>query len=416
MTWLTLTTMAAAEDLPEFSAHPIDADRFHPAMDSRLLLVQDAQPLTGRGLQLRALYTHASNPYVWVDRVTGEETEVVTSASTTVLGGSFWRGRARVGFDVPVHLSSTGLYGTERLGLGDARLEGRWSLMEGSDEAFGAALTGGVGFPLGEAERLLAPPGTWGEVGFATDYTVGRVLTAVELGFQFGPRAELHPDLTWDDQLQFGVGTAVRVHDRVDLGAELVGATQLDDFLGLGQGTPIEALLGTNIALGRDISLRIAGAAGLTDGIGAPDWRGVAGLSYRPVETRVDTDLDGIADHLDSCPQSAEDPDGFRDEDGCPDLDDDGDTLPDLSDACPREAEDIDGYEDGDGCPEGNATLLVRVVDWGGRPVRADVVRIVGAQDFENTSEIEVVLATGTFELEIEAAGHSPWFDTVEIP
>jgi len=66
----------------------------------------------------------------------------------------------------------------------------------------------------------------------------------------------------------------------------------------------------------------------------------------------VDNDADGIPDGSDSCPDEAEDADGFEDSDGCPDPDNDSDGVLDASDACPNKAEDMDVFRDGDGCPE----------------------------------------------------------------
>lgn len=65
-----------------------------------------------------------------------------------------------------------------------------------------------------------------------------------------------------------------------------------------------------------------------------------------------DTDNDGILDEKDKCPEKAEDKDGFEDGDGCPEEDNDKDGIPDQSDACINKAEDKDGFEDADGCPE----------------------------------------------------------------
>lgn len=65
-----------------------------------------------------------------------------------------------------------------------------------------------------------------------------------------------------------------------------------------------------------------------------------------------DDDGDGVADASDECPRDAEDADGFEDADGCPDADNDGDSYGDAADACPNEAETPNGYEDGDGCPD----------------------------------------------------------------
>ncbi len=66
----------------------------------------------------------------------------------------------------------------------------------------------------------------------------------------------------------------------------------------------------------------------------------------------ADRDHDGIADHVDLCPNDPEDFDGFEDEDGCPDTDNDKDGIVDVRDKCPNQPEDIDGYEDADGCPD----------------------------------------------------------------
>jgi len=76
---------------------------------------------------------------------------------------------------------------------------------------------------------------------------------------------------------------------------------------------------------------------GYRDGDGCPD---------------PDNDADGVADLHDRCPDAAEDLDGYEDGDGCPDPDNDGDGIVDAEDGCPEEAEDLDGHEDDDGCPD----------------------------------------------------------------
>lgn len=76
--------------------------------------------------------------------------------------------------------------------------------------------------------------------------------------------------------------------------------------------------------------------------------RGAVAALSRP----ADTDADGLDDDVDACPDVKEDPDGFEDDDGCPDLDDDGDGVADALDECPRRAEIFNGVEDDDGCPD----------------------------------------------------------------
>ncbi len=65
-----------------------------------------------------------------------------------------------------------------------------------------------------------------------------------------------------------------------------------------------------------------------------------------------DGDGDGIIDRHDYCPYTAEDLDGYEDQDGCPDLDNDKDGVPDAKDVAPNRPEDLDGWFDGDGLPD----------------------------------------------------------------
>lgn len=75
--------------------------------------------------------------------------------------------------------------------------------------------------------------------------------------------------------------------------------------------------------------------------------------SAEPVKpAEGDLDKDGTTDELDRCPLSAEDVDGFEDEDGCPEPDNDHDGIADAKDKCPFEAETINGKNDTDGCPD----------------------------------------------------------------
>ncbi len=66
----------------------------------------------------------------------------------------------------------------------------------------------------------------------------------------------------------------------------------------------------------------------------------------------ADRDGDGLTDNEDTCPADPEDLDGFKDADGCPELDNDSDGVNDSADRCGMQAEDRDGFEDADGCPD----------------------------------------------------------------
>ncbi|MBM64743.1 MAG: hypothetical protein CMH55_00750 [Myxococcales bacterium] len=70
------------------------------------------------------------------------------------------------------------------------------------------------------------------------------------------------------------------------------------------------------------------------------------------LSTGRDLDGDGVVDGADACPKLPEDPDGYLDDDGCPEPDNDGDRVPDALDRCPLVAETDNGYQDADGCPD----------------------------------------------------------------
>lgn len=65
-----------------------------------------------------------------------------------------------------------------------------------------------------------------------------------------------------------------------------------------------------------------------------------------------DGDEDGIMDKNDQCPKEAEDTDGFKDTDGCPEPDNDNDKILDEADECPDVPEIVNGVKDQDGCPD----------------------------------------------------------------
>ncbi len=117
------------------------------------------------------------------------------------------------------------------------------------------------------------------------------------------------------------------------------------------------ALGGVNYRASPDVTLTVAGGAGLT-GARKDAFRLIGGVAWTPTPSgarvigRGDRDGDGNPDQTDICPDEPEDKDDYQDDDGCPDLDNDGDGIIDASDACPNEPEDKDGYQDDDGCPE----------------------------------------------------------------
>jgi outer membrane protein OmpA-like peptidoglycan-associated protein len=110
-----------------------------------------------------------------------------------------------------------------------------------------------------------------------------------------------------------------------------------------------------------------------------------------------DDDGDGLVDAQDRCPGVAEDRDGFEDADGCPDPDNDRDGVLDGADRCPLVAEDFDLWEDADGCPDPDNDRD-GILDAADRcPLEAEVVN--GVEDGDGCPD------AGTTRVRLEAAG-----------
>jgi outer membrane protein OmpA-like peptidoglycan-associated protein len=162
---------------------------------------------------------------------------------------------------------------------------------------------------------------------------------------------EIGSELTW------AAAFSARLHDRVALALEAAGSESLSPGFTAAARTT-ELLLSLSGRPRPDLQLFAGVGRALDEGSARGDEvRAIVGMTWHPGGAShmvhvSDRDGDGIPDDRDQCPQEAEDHDGWKDDDGCPDPDNDGDGIPDAKDACPNEPEDRDGFQDNDGCPD----------------------------------------------------------------
>jgi OOP family OmpA-OmpF porin len=149
-------------------------------------------------------------------------------------------------------------------------------------------------------------------------------------------------------EMRYGVGVGWQATPIVRVLAEGFGATRFEARNG---SNSLETLAAVQIAPA-DLGLVITagGGAGVLQGAGVPVARGLVGLTYSREDT--DSDGDGVGDRNDQCKTIKEDPDGFEDQDGCPEDDNDRDKVVDANDKCPTEPETVNGVQDDDGCPD----------------------------------------------------------------
>jgi outer membrane protein OmpA-like peptidoglycan-associated protein len=227
-----------------------------------------------------------------------------------------------------------------------------------------------ISFPSGESGSYTGEGQVVFEPRIAIDLLVGR-LRLIGNGCALIKEGEDRHGLGRGKELCGGLGAQIELFESFLLDAEFTMATQAHDFFGRA-ATPAELLGGMIYTFPGGISISAAAGAGLTPGVGSPDFRFVAGLGVIPLpfgearkkaeaaarakaEANRDDDGDGYRNADDFCPQQAEDFDEYDDDDGCEDTDNDNDKIRDVDDKCPLDPENRNGVDDWDGCPENDS-------------------------------------------------------------
>ena len=263
-------------------------------------------------------------------------------------------------------------------GLGDLRLGLRGQVFSGA--GFGLAVGLDVHAPTGVADGWASAGGFRLSPSLIADwYAPSGLGIAVNLGWRLVPEHRAFNHVA-DDAFAWAVGLVLPTPvQRLDARASLMGQVQVADAVdpnatdrNLDADDPIELVFALGLGVGPRLEadrallwpfrVELGAGAGLTSGVGAPQWRAFLGVTWSPASVGArDSDGDGLDDRVDPCPEQAEDKDGFQDEDGCPEPDNDGDGVPDALDGgadasgfgrCRDETEDKDGFQDEDGCPD----------------------------------------------------------------
>ena len=233
-------------------------------------------------------------------------------------------------------------------GPGDVRLVAKLPLL-GNASKVGVGLVAAASLPTGNPGNFLGGPGFGAEGWALTDVVLGPVIVAASGGYRWRSKQGVTQNLAVRNAFVFAGGAAVGLFkDRLALVGEAHGEVAVGDSVS--PQRPLEVLGALRFLPTSSTLFLLGGGKGVFAGLGSPDWRAFASITYQ--RTNIDRDEDGIPDESDACAKEAEDPDGFEDSDGCPDLDNDEDGVADTADDCPNRSEDRDGFKDSDGCPD----------------------------------------------------------------
>ncbi|MFI5308087.1 MAG: hypothetical protein ACHQ53_12080, partial [Polyangiales bacterium] len=340
----------------------VQLERFTPSLDAEGFLGVQGTRTPGSDHMTLGLFTDYATTLLQVDRSTGGPVDVVKRRWGSVLSGELGLGpSAALGVAVPLVLYQQGerLSASDRhlaaFALGDPTLHVRYRFVGSAADTPdqrrdgpGLALQLSTDLPGGDTDAYAGEGATRAEARLLGDMH----LLGAGIGGSVGLRHRFEGRRLYGvrlrDELTFGAALRILIPPLYPLSGlvEVRGAT---DFRSRAT-TVVEGEAGLLYVLGPQLTLALAVGTGFTQGIGTPAFRAIAGLWYAP--GNFDADHDGVPDSRDQCPFLAEDRDGYKDDDGCPDPDNDNDLVPDADDLCPNEAALEDRDKDEDGCTD----------------------------------------------------------------
>ncbi|MCP4919460.1 MAG: transporter, partial [Proteobacteria bacterium] len=242
--------------------------------------------------------------------------------------------------------------GDDGFAFGDIRLLPRYRFIGEPDDAMGVLLSVPLSFPSGNEGAFYGSEGFVIHPKVVIEYRGGGVGIAANVGYRFRTAEDKTANIEVGDSMSYGAGLLVELGSpQLAAVADIFGSSAVGEKTDDSVTSPLEGLLGLRAFMENGLVPSLGGGVGINPDIGTPEYRVVLGVAWVPpqeVETAApkDTDLDGLVDPEDQCPEEPEDKDGFQDEDGCPDPDNDRDGIADAIDKCPLEPETRNGVTD----------------------------------------------------------------------
>lgn len=220
-----------------------------------------------------------------------------------------------------------------RTALNDMRLTSKVQLMSLADHPVGLSVGTTISVPTGNDEALASDGGFGFETRAIGEYVIRETIrTTANLGFRYRPGETRVQQNVLGNEITWGVGVhSPFVTDDLDILGEVTGAVGVqprpDHLSGVVEGeVPVEMRGALRYGFHSDWSLTTGLGSGLTEGIGAPNWRFFAGIDGKWATGgwwRVDYSNPDFEVQVDPC--EGWDPDEtvrrlrFDPEDDCPD-------------------------------------------------------------------------------------------------
>ncbi len=358
----TLSGVAQAQTSEEFG---FPAERFTLSLDRQGVWGADsAQPTPHKAYGVNLWLGYNDNP-VSVYSIANPTSRIGSFVETRIggeLSGYYsFLGRFQVGARLPFtasqsrdevqpNLTSSVMLGSlSSAGIGDIAINAKASLFD-SVQMINVALGVEATLPTGGSDGYFGHDQVTITPELLASFHLERLRFVLNLGWTILPEDKVQI-ATVQDEISLKVAGAFEINEKIEVGLSLQLATLTEDVFSDGATTYSEAVGGASYRFHKNFLGFLGVGAGLSNGIGSPDFRVLGGLRFDSGFV-ADSDGDGVTDDVDKCPEQAEDKDKIQDTDGCPESDADNDGVPDETDKAPLDPEDIDGYQDEDGVPD----------------------------------------------------------------
>lgn len=259
------------------------AQRFHPTSDGFGTLTLDSDQPLGKGNWAFVSTLNVSKRPLNQGDINNlrVQTERVHDLATLDFAAAYgFCNDLQIGIDVPFNmlLSGRNARGDEgsNNNIGDVRVNGKWRFL--SRPTYGLAFVPYVIFPSGNDEFLLSEGkfSVGGKLAGHLTYSPKLTLLA-NLGVQQVGNPATQNYSTW---IQYGVGADYKLSKKESLVAEINGETIGEKPYDHTVVSPFEFLAAYRKEWTPGWTYQVGGGAGLSKGMGAPQWRAIVGVAY----------------------------------------------------------------------------------------------------------------------------------------
>ncbi len=198
--------------------------------------------------------------------------------------GPQFKGPPTFGLNPAVTFDAAGnpisLAGDPQTNLGDIRIEFKFRILNNEDKLVGLALLPFMFLPSGPSTTFAGNGYLSGGLKIILDFNIHeRVKLALNVGFMARDDVTiLNADM--DHQLLLGLGLSIKIIERLMFIAEGQMDPVISEFFDSEVETPAEVRGGFRIKVTERFDINVGGGAGLTIGVGTPDFRAFLGFNY----------------------------------------------------------------------------------------------------------------------------------------